>query len=96
MLVALREEFRELLCVAGGSYGARPNETYGGDDYLLSVDDGRGGSYRVLAFFMDDMGPSAATHAAERLLAPEPAIVVNVGIACSLDAEDLRLCDVVV
>lgn len=95
MLVALKEELRELCAVLGEPASWR-NETYGGEDYLFLVPGVGGQSCRVMVFVMGDMGPAASTHGADRLLASRPAVIVSLGIACSLDAKDLRLGDVIV
>lgn len=95
VLVALKEEMRELLELVAS---VRPwrGEGRSGEDYLCVVPNERGRPYRVVVYYMGDMGPSAGTHGADRLLALEPAVIVSLGIACSLDEKDLRLSDVIV
>lgn len=95
VVVALKEELRELWEVTDAPH-PWPNSTFGAEDYLLSAPSDRGRPYRVIVFLMGDMTPPAATQAANRLLAYRPALAVSLGIACSLDGKDLRLCDVIV
>lgn len=95
VVVALKEELRELLVVTGGPH-AWPNPTYGAEDYLLLAPSDEGRAYRVVVFLMGEMTPPAATQAANRLLALQPALTVSLGIACSLADDDVRLCDVLV
>lgn len=95
VLVALKEELRELLVVAGEPH-AWPDPKHGSEDYLLLASCDGQRPYRVVVFLMGDMGPPAAVQAANRLLELQPALAVSLGIACSLDDEDLRLCDVIV
>lgn len=90
VLVGLPRELRELCAVAGQGY-PWPNATYGGDDYLLLAPNDRGRAYRVVVFFMGDESGNAAVQAGNRLLALQPALVVSLGVACSLDAKALRI-----
>jgi nucleoside phosphorylase len=68
------------------------NAVYGGNDYYW-LDSASG--YRCVAASSGRMGPGESARIAERLLALNPATIVNIGIAASLHT-DVRIGDVVV
>ncbi|MDI1451401.1 hypothetical protein [Polyangium sp. 6x1] len=89
IVVALQEEFRELLDMRGNDY--TPHE----DEVLTSYRFERG-PYRIVAAFVGDMGEAQATRVTERIIAlHQPESLVVVGIAAGVH-DDLRAGDVYV
>jgi nucleoside phosphorylase len=88
IVVALQEEFRELLALSGPYTSHK-------DDLLTSYRFDRG-PYRVVAAFVGDMGESQATRVTERLITLwQPTGIAVVGIAAGMH-DDLRVGDVYV
>jgi len=88
IVVALQEEFRELLALCG-SYTSHKSEKL--TAYRLQR-----GEYQIVAAFVGDMGQAQASRVAERMIdAWHPEAIVVVGIAAGIH-DDLRVGDVFV
>ncbi len=95
IIVALREEFRELMKQLPSERKAIKDEQTGVYDYHFewSVEDAI--SYSCAATFIGEMGPSKASLACERFINRcQPKTIVMLGIAAGLD-KDVKLGDVV-
>lgn len=93
LLIATDREFAALAAMV--SPRAERNDRFGGYDYRFDWPRADGRVCRVVATFMGGGGPERATLFSERLLAWQPAVLVNVGTAGSLD-DELKVGDVVV
>ena len=96
IVVRIQEEFRVLL--EGITY---EHNTYVEENLVFYSfrwpQNGRGGaSYRCVATFVGEMGPTCAAVASERMLHLfRPITVVNIGVGGAM-SNDVKLCDVVV
>lgn len=95
LAIALPEEFRQIAAMLGHLEPIE-NPEFGGDDYMLELPVARGRPYRCIATLIDGMDTDRAAHATNRLMHWKPGMLINVGIAASLDHKDLRLADVLV
>ena len=94
LLVALEEEFEQLRTLLP-EMSARPDEEFGGYEYVFECGPG-GAPYTCVARLIGNMGPERAGLFADRLVARwQPEIVVMVGIAATIH-DDIQLGDVVV
>jgi nucleoside phosphorylase len=96
IIIALKEEFRELASIAGQfssvEHDAELGHHYYGFMYPFGASDGR----RCVATMIGDMGPGKAVLATERFISTrKPSLLVMVGISASLH-KDLRAGDVFV
>jgi nucleoside phosphorylase len=93
VLVALKEEFRELHPWLGGNVQLVEED---GQTYYLFRAPGPGGPYQGVALFMGDMGPTAAAIISTKMMNRwQPATVALIGIAAGMH-RDVGLGDVVV
>lgn len=91
IVVAIKEEFEVLRAMVGGWY-SRPSDARHGFDYFWFD---AASKRRCVATFAGDMGPEVAMSVTAQLLALQPSLVVNVGIAGGLH-DDVCIGDVVV
>src|SRR5688572_440522 len=94
IIVALREEFRELRRYFPDARPVKDAQT-GASDYLFEWNAGPEESFRCAAMFVGTMGPTEAALAAERFLNRQsPTTIVVLGIAAGIH-HDVKLGDVV-
>ena len=95
IIVALREEFRELHPQLPTPQAIKDEKT-GASDYLFQWDVENGTAYRCAATFVGVMGPTEAALATERFLnRRQPKTIVMLGIAAGIN-DDVKLGDVIV
>lgn len=95
-VVALDQEFR-VLHEYVGDWTPCFLDAYGIEDYQFEIEAEDGQIVSCVACYIDDMGPGNANNATHRVIEVwRPRIIINVGIAASLNPDDVRIGDVVV
>lgn len=94
IVIALEEEFRELFSLICGRAKPFFNEEI--SQYYYAFENVNDTPYRCVATFMGRMGPDTAALVGDRLIHQfQPATIVNIGVAGSMD-KDVLVGDVVV
>ena len=88
ILVALREEFRELIAAIGSNYVVDRDKETANTYYVFDHPHGRPEARRCVATMIGEMGPDKAVLLGERFIAKwKPDVLVVVGIAASLSSD---------
>ena len=96
ILVALDEEYDQLIDLLPGETEPIKDKEFGGHDFLFSFPRKNKSTINCVTRFLGDMGPDKTGRVADRMISKwNPKIVVLIGIAASLHA-DVKLGDVVI